>query len=79
VVDKYLNPKGLRILEALDTVVKRTGTLAAEVSLAWIAAQPGVGAPIASATSVEQVQSLMRGAKLTLSGEDIKLLTDAGK
>ena len=79
VVEKYLNPKGFRILDALDTVSKRTGALPAEVSLAWIAAQPGVGAPIASATSVEQVQSLMRGAQLTLSAEDVKLLNDAGK
>ncbi len=79
VVEKYLNPKGYRILEAHDTVSKRTGALPAEVTLAWIAAQPGVGAPIASATSVEQVQSLMRGANLTLSAEDIALLMDAGK
>ncbi len=79
VVEKYLNPKGFRILEALDAVSKRTASLPAEVTLAWIAAQPGVGAPIASATSVEQVQSLMRGAQLTLSAEDLKLLTDAGK
>lgn len=79
VVEKYLNPKGFRILEALDAVSERTGALPAEVTLAWIAAQPGVGAPIASATSVEQVQSLMRGANLTLSAEDIALLTDAGK
>lgn len=79
VVEKYLNPKGFRILEALDAISRRVGALPAEISLSWIAAQPGVGAPIASATSVEQVQSLMRGANLVLSAEDIKLLTDAGK
>ena len=79
VVEKYLNPKGFRILEALDSVGKRSGALPAEVTLAWIAAQPGVGAPIASATSVQQVQSLMRGAKLSLSAEDLQLLTDAGR
>ncbi len=79
VVDKYFNPKGFRILDALDAVGKRTGASAAEVNLAWIAAQPAVGAPIASATSVEQVQSLARGARLTLSADDLAALTDAGK
>lgn len=78
-VDKYLNPKGQRILDALDAVGRTTGAQPAEITLAWIAAQPGVGAPIASATTVGQVQSLMRGAKLSLRAEDIKLLTDAGK
>ncbi|WP_423069329.1 aldo/keto reductase [Devosia sp. CN2-171] len=79
VVEKYLNPKGFSILKALDAISKRTGATPAEVSLAWVAAQPGVGAPIASATSVEQLASLMKSARLTLSAEDIKELTDAGK
>ena len=79
VVDKYLNPKGYRILDALHAVAGRTGASATEVSLAWIAAQPAVGAPIASATTVEQVESLARGARLTLGAEDLAELTAAGK
>ena len=56
----------------------RTGATHAEIALAWVNAQPGVGAPIASATSVEQLQSLIDGARLVLSAEDLALLTEAG-
>lgn len=78
VVSKYLNPRGERILAALDEVSKRVGATDAEVALAWIAAQPGVGAAIASATTVDQVASLSRGARLKLSEADLTLLTQAG-
>jgi aryl-alcohol dehydrogenase-like predicted oxidoreductase len=78
VVAKYINERGLRILAALDDVSKRNGATQAEVALAWIAAQPGVGAAIASATTVEQVESLVKGARLELSADDVKRLTEAG-
>lgn len=79
VVDKYINAKGERVLKALDAVSKRQNTTPAAVTIAWIAAQPGVGAPIASATSVEQLKSLTDGARLALSADDLRELTDAGK
>ena len=79
VVGKYLNPKGFRILAALDAVAARTGAELAEIALAWVAAQPAVAAPIASATSVAQVKSLARGARLNLSAIDLDELTAAGK
>ncbi len=79
VVDKYINPKGERILSALDAVSKKSGVPQAGVALAWVNAQPGVGAPIASATTVEQLKSLTAGAQLTLSAEDAKALTEAGR
>jgi aryl-alcohol dehydrogenase-like predicted oxidoreductase len=78
VVDKYLNPKGLSILAALDAVSARTGAALGEIALAWVAAQPAVAAPIASATSVEQVASLARGARLSLSEADLAALSAAG-
>jgi aryl-alcohol dehydrogenase-like predicted oxidoreductase len=78
VVAKYINPKGERILAALDDVSKRAGAKPAEVALAWAIAQPGVGAPIASGTDVAQVASLAKGARLKLSAEDLKQLTEAG-
>ena len=78
VVSKYINERGLRILAALDEVSGRVGAKQAEVALAWIAAQPGVGAAIASATTVEQVESLAKGARLKLSDADARLLTAAG-
>jgi aryl-alcohol dehydrogenase-like predicted oxidoreductase len=79
VVELYLNDKGYRILAALDAVSARTGAALTEIALAWVAAQPGVAAPIASATSVDQLRSLARGARLALSDADLKELTDAGR
>lgn len=76
-IKKYLDSKGQRILTALDQVAEKTGAKHAEVALAWVAAQPGVAAPIASATSVEQLQSLTRGAQLQLDAEDLEALTRA--
>ncbi len=76
---KYLDARGKRILAAMDKVVENTGASHAEIALAWINAQPGIAAPIASATSFKQLQSLVKGARLILSAADEKLLTDAGK
>jgi len=75
---KYLDEKGRRILTAMDQVAARTGAELAEIALAWIAAQPGITAPIASATSVPQVESLVRGARLKLTDADLQVLTKAG-
>lgn len=79
VVERYLNDKAYRILAALDAVAARTGAGLAEIALAWLIAQPGTGAPIASATSVEQVRELARGARLTLDAADLRELTEAGR
>lgn len=79
VVERYLNEKGYRILAALDAVSARTGAAPVEIALAWLNAQTGTAAPIASATSVEQVKELARGARLTLSEADLRELTEAGK
>jgi aryl-alcohol dehydrogenase-like predicted oxidoreductase len=76
---RYLDSKGVRLLEAMDKVAANTGAAHAEIALAWINAQPGVAAPIASATSVGQLQSLIRGARLALSEDDLGLLRQAGK
>lgn len=78
-MDRYLDAKGEKILAALDQVGKANDATPAEVSLAWLVAQPGVTAPIASATSVDQVKSLAKGVRLKLSDDDIALLTKAGK
>jgi aryl-alcohol dehydrogenase-like predicted oxidoreductase len=78
-IAKYLDPRGLKILAALDDVAARTGAALSEIALAWINAQPGVVAPIASATSVTQLASLARGARLQLKPEELKILTDAGR
>ena len=77
-VDKYLNDRGRRILAALDAVAEAHGTTQAAVAIAWIAAQPAVGGAIASATSPEQLKSLIHGARLALSADELKQLADAG-
>ena len=74
-----MNSRGEKILAALDTVSERTSAALAEIALAWIIAQPGIVAPIASATNVEQLASLARGARLKLTREDLDILTLAGK
>jgi aryl-alcohol dehydrogenase-like predicted oxidoreductase len=73
-VKRYLNERGARILAALDQVSAQHGAKPAEVALAWLSARPGVTAPIASATSVAQVDSLIRSAALELSADDIAKL-----
>ena len=69
-VKGYLNPLGHRILAALDAVAARHGATPAQVALAWQMAQPGIVAPIASATSVAQLQELLGAATLVLTAED---------
>ncbi len=76
-VKAYLNPRGFRILDALEAVAARHKAKPAEVALAWIMARPGVTAPIASATSVEQVDSLVRATGLKLKEADMAALDKA--
>jgi aryl-alcohol dehydrogenase-like predicted oxidoreductase len=76
-VKAYLNPRGFRILDALESVAARHKAKAAEVALAWIIARPGVTAPIASATSLDQVDSLIRSTELSLTKADMDALNSA--
>jgi aryl-alcohol dehydrogenase-like predicted oxidoreductase len=76
-VAKYLTPRGLRILGALDEVAGRHAAQPAEVALAWLMQRDGVTAPIASATSVAQLQSLVRAAGLRLDADDVAALDAA--
>jgi len=76
-VEKYLNDDGFRILKALDAVAEAHGAKPAEVALAWLIAREGVTAPIASATSIGQLDSLVRATQLKLSADEIRSLTAA--
>jgi aryl-alcohol dehydrogenase-like predicted oxidoreductase len=76
-VRKYLEPRGFRILAALDAVAARHSAAPAEVALAWVMARPGIGAPIASATTAAQVDSLVRAVSLDLSDADMAELEAA--
>jgi len=77
VVQKYLNERGLRILEALDAVAAECNSTPAKAALAWLMARPSVTAPIASATDLEQLEVLMTAADLRLSPKSIRALDEA--
>jgi len=76
-VKKYLNDRGFQILQALDQVAKQYNSTPATVSLAWLIARPSITAPIASATSLEQLKDLMEAPKLELDHSAIELLNQA--
>jgi len=76
-VKGYLNPRGHRILAALDEVAAQQGATPAQVALAWQMAQPGITAPIASATRLKQLEELMGAARLSLDGAALAHLSQA--
>ena len=75
----YLNPRGLRILQALEQVADQYKAQLGEVAIAWLLKQAGITAPIASATSVEQLQSLVNAATLQLDAEALQMLDAASE
>lgn len=77
VVARYLNRRGLRILQALDDVAASHNATPAQVALAWLMAQPGISAPIASATSREQLGELLAAARLQLDAQALSQLASA--
>ena len=73
-----LEGKGKAVLAAMDSVAAESGASLAQIALAWLIAQPGVTAPIASATSADQVRDLLPALTLTLSPDQLERLADAG-
>jgi aryl-alcohol dehydrogenase-like predicted oxidoreductase len=74
---RYMNERGFRILAEVERVAARLGATPAQVSLAWMMARPGVTAPIASATSVQQLHELVGAVTLQLDTEAITALNQA--
>lgn len=74
---KYLNPRGLRILDALDQVAGPLGATPGQVAIAWQMARPSITAPIASATSIRQLDELVKATQLRLTPEAIAVLDAA--
>ena len=74
----FMEAKGPAMLAAMDDIAAETGASLAQIALAWLAAQPGVTAPIASATSVAQLEELVGCWNLTLTREQLDRLTVAG-
>lgn len=78
-VKKYLNEKDLAVLAAVDKVAAKHQSLQSTVAVAWLLAQPHVGAPIASATSAAQLKTVIEATKLKLDAADLALLDGAGR
>ena len=76
-VKKYLEPHGFRILAALDEVAAQLHSTPGKVAIAWLIARPSITAPIASATSVEQLKELVDAANLQLDADSIQTLNEA--
>jgi aryl-alcohol dehydrogenase-like predicted oxidoreductase len=74
-VKKYLDERGYRILGALDRVAEKHRSTPAAVALAWLIARPGITAPIASATTLDQLNALIGATRLTLAPSSIEELT----
>jgi aryl-alcohol dehydrogenase-like predicted oxidoreductase len=76
-IKKMLDARGLRILKALDDVSARLKSRPGPVALAWLMARPSITAPIASATSLEQMEDLVAATRLKLDAEAIKQIDSA--
>lgn len=74
---KYLNAKGLGVLKALDDAAAKHNATLAQVALAWLLAQPAIAAPIASATSIEQLNDILKAPSLALDAGSLAALDKA--
>ena len=73
----YLNEKGIKVLAALDEIASAHNAAIATIALAWLAAQPTVAAPIASARTTEQLPDLLRVSEVRLSNDQLRKLSQA--
>lgn len=73
----YFDDRGMRILSAMNKIAEELAATPAQIALAWLMARPGVTAPIASATSVEQLDDIMKAARLELPEEVLGRLEEA--
>lgn len=78
-VKKYLNDKGFKVLAALDSVAKETSSTPGRVALAWVLAQPSIAAPIASATTLPQLDDLFAATRLKLGAASLRQLDEASR
>jgi aryl-alcohol dehydrogenase-like predicted oxidoreductase len=75
--ESYFNERGFAVLDALDAIASAHDAAVATVALAWLRERPTVLAPIASATSPQQLADLMASARLTLSDAERQRLHEA--
>jgi aryl-alcohol dehydrogenase-like predicted oxidoreductase len=74
---EYLEGRGIRVLETLDALANETGAALATIALAWLMAQPGIVAALASATNLAQLDELTAAMQLTLTADQIERLNEA--
>ncbi len=77
VVKKYLDARGLRVLDALDAAARATGATPAKLSIAWLLSRPAITSALVSATSVSQLEEIVAGADLALDADTIAALDAA--
>lgn len=77
-IAKYFDARGERVLAVLDDVAAAHRATPAEVALAWLMAREGVTAPIASATQLDQLESLIRSTQRVLTADEMQALNEAG-
>ena len=75
----FLNPRGMKILDALDKIARRYDATPAQISLAWLIVRPGITAPIASATNLDQLQEILHAIEIRLDKEAIEVLNRASE
>lgn len=78
-IKKYFNAKGLSVLGALDKIAEKHNTQQATIALAWLLANPLITAPIVSATSERQLQTIFDAPTIKLDKDDLDLLDSASK
>jgi aryl-alcohol dehydrogenase-like predicted oxidoreductase len=78
-VQRYANPQGFAVVAALRAQAERLNATPAQLAIAWLIARPSITAPIASATSLEQLDELVQATRLQLDSEAIEALDAAGR
>ena len=76
-VKKYINPKGMAVLKALDEAARKTGSNPAQVALAWLMQRKSITAPIVSATSLKQLDDIVKSASIKLDPESLAAIDKA--
>lgn len=76
-ISKYMTDRGFRILRALDEIANQHRVTPATISLAWLMARPGITSPIASATTINQLNELVNATEISLDASSIELLDQA--
>ena len=76
-VKKYINPKGLGVLKALDAAAKKHNANDTQVALAWLLQRKSITAPIVSATSLQQLKDLIASPAIKLDAADVAAIDKA--